>query len=159
MGSGGWRRPSTGFVLLVLAGVLWGTTGVAANGVFERTELSPLATAWLRFAVATPLIVVVGLRSMGRGLLRMQVRTYAVLAGIGVLIFLCQVLYLQAISEVGVTVATLVMLCGIPLMVAAISAIFLGERLGGTMWVSLALAVTGTALLVLGKPEGGVADG
>ncbi len=141
------------------AGVLWGTIGPAANGVFNRTDLSPVATAWLRFVAATPFILLVGWRSMGGGLFRMGRREYAASAVLGLLIFAFQLFYLYAIQEIGVTAATLITLCSIPILVATFSALVLGERHGTTVWVSLALAIGGTALLVVGKPEGGGEDG
>ena len=152
-------RPSTGFLLLALTGVIWGTIGPAANGVFDRTDLSPAATAWLRFAAAAPFIVAVGWRSMGRGLLRMSGRAFAGMAILGALIFAFQLFYLYAIQQIGVTAATLITLCSIPIMVASISSLFLGERHGRATWLSLGLAILGTALLVVGKPGGGGADG
>lgn len=154
-----WQRPSTGFLLLMTAGVLWGTIGPAANGVFERTDLSPTGTAWLRFVAATPFILLVGWRSLGRGLFRMSRWAYLTSAVLGVLIFAFQLFYLYAIQEIGVTAATLITLCSIPIFVATFSALVLGERHGSATWVSLILAIGGTALLVVGKPEGGAADG
>ena len=141
------------------AGVLWGTTGPAATGLFERTELSPVATAWLRFVLATPFLVLIGWRSMGSRLFRMTVREYATTSALGLLMFASQIFFLAGFKEIGVTATTLITLCGIPVLVATFSSLVLGERHGWAMRISLALAVLGTALLVIGKPEGGAADG
>ena len=157
--AGTWRRPSPGFLLLLTAGVLWGTTGPAATGLFERTQLGAVATAWLRFVLATPFLVLVGLRSMGPRLLRMTARGYAVTAALGLLMFASQIFFLSGFREIGVTATTLITLCGIPVLVATFSSLALGERHGRATWVALVLAVGGTALLVLGRPEGGAADG
>lgn len=158
MSLGTWR-PSTGFLLLMTAGVLWGTTGPAATGLFERTDLSPVATAWLRFVVATPFVVLVGWRSLGPRLFRMPARGYLTTAALGLLMFASQIFFLSGFREIGVTATTLITLCGIPVLVAAFSSLVLGERQGRATWLALALAIGGTALLVLGKPEGGAADG
>lgn len=152
------QRPSTGFLLLMTAGVLWGTTGPAASGLFERTNLSPVATAWLRFVFATPFIVLVGWRAMGGRLFRMTGRGYAATAALGLLMFASQFFFLSGFQEIGVTATTLITLCSIPVLVATFASLALGERHGRATWLSLALAVDGTALLVLGKPEGGVAE-
>jgi DME family drug/metabolite transporter len=56
-------------VLLVLAGVLWGTGGLFGSLLAARTGLSPLAVAGYRLAVGGALLLALPLLS-GRGSLR-----------------------------------------------------------------------------------------
>ena len=43
--------PARGFVLVVLAAVCWGTSGITGDVVADRTGLDPLDVAWHRMAV------------------------------------------------------------------------------------------------------------
>src|SRR5260221_7518898 len=70
---------------------------------------------------------------------------------------LYQVTYVLSIERTGVAMATLISICGAPVFVALISALFLGQRLGGHSVLALIAAVTGAALLV-GFPADGLAS-
>lgn len=64
-----------------------------------------------------------------------------------------QVCYFRAVTLTGVAVAALLAICSAPLMIAVLAALFLQERLTPLVRLSLAMAVAGTALLVVG-PRG-----
>ena len=152
-------RPSRGFLLLVTTGVLWGTTGAAATGVFDRTQLSVPALAWLRFAAALPFVAVIGWRSMGWRVVRMSARSWLEMVALAAMTMVFQLFYLYAVREIGVTAGTLVTLCTIPTLVATTSTLVLGERHGATTWAAIGIAVTGLTLLVAGDPNAGTAGG
>src|SRR6185503_2150380 len=64
-----------------------------------------------------------------------------------------QLFYFWAVTLTGVAVAALLAICSAPMLIALLAALVLGERLTTVMRLSLALAVAGTALLVVG-PRG-----
>jgi len=139
-------------VLLVLtAGVCWGTAGVAGSALGSRAGLSPLAVGWYRLAVATVLLV--GLRVVaGRAPLPRVGRDLPRVAAVGVLLAVYQVSFFAAVARAGVGPATLVTLGAAPVLVA-----LAGLRRGrpsATLLAALASALAGLALLV-GVPSGG----
>jgi DME family drug/metabolite transporter len=64
-----------------------------------------------------------------------------------------QVCYFWAVTLTGVAVAALLAICSAPVMIAVLAATFLGERLTPVVLACLAMAVTGTALLVVGPRD------
>jgi DME family drug/metabolite transporter len=70
------------------------------------------------------------------------------MALIGAMLALYQVCFFAAIARVGVSVATLITLCTAPVLVALMAPLLTRERLTPTVLLALALALTGTALLV-----------
>ncbi len=58
--------PARGFVLVVLAALCWGTSGITGDLVADRTDLDPLDVAWHRMAVgAVVLVAHRALRALG----------------------------------------------------------------------------------------------
>ena len=144
------------FVLVLGAGALWGTTGVAAKLALETTTLDVLSLVWLRSSVAAVCCLVVAAPGLGAGLRRASRADLGLMALLGVVLLLNQWLYIAAVERIGVTAATLIMLCVPPVLVALVSASVLREALGGTLMAALGGALLGTALLV-GAPRADVA--
>lgn len=145
------RRIPSGMVLLIGTGVLWGTIGVASRGVFEHSALDPVAVTWIRTLLASPICILAVWLSGGRRLLRFSTRDLLIMLGLGLLLVSYQWLYLAAIEQIGVTTATLISLCGAPMIVAVLSVVLLREQLSRPQLVALAGALTGTGLLI-GRP-------
>lgn len=149
-----------GFLLVVLAAVCWGTSGITGDLVADRTDLDPLDVAWHRMAVGAAALLAVHLlarRTPSRpaappnswsGSLRWR------LAGVGAGLALYQSAYFAAVATAGVSIATLVALGLAPLLVA-VGAAALGhghpDRATG---VALVVALAGLVLLV-GVSAGG----
>jgi DME family drug/metabolite transporter len=151
----GGRRVRTGFLLLVVTGLIWGTVGIAARLVFDRTDLDAMELSWLRTMFAAPACLLIGLRLLGRRLFDIKARDVLWVAGLAISIFVFQVLYLIGVREIGVTVATLICLCSIPVLVATASIPIFGERPSRPVKIALVGAVAGTSLLTLGKGASG----
>lgn len=149
-----WR----GFLLLAGAGAIWGTIGVASKLLADETGLGMLAVAWLRAAVASPIVVGLGLATLGRRLLWADRRALAGMALLGVVLLAYQWLYLLAVERLGVAAATLVALCVPPVLVAAASVAWLGEPPTARLLLAVGGALVGTALLV-GRPTAAGAGG
>ena len=144
-------RFRTGFLLLVATGLIWGTIGVAGRLIFDRTELDAFEVSWLRTMFAAPACLIIGLKILGRNLFRVTPRGLLAMAALSATIYSSQFLYLIGVDEIGVSVATLVCLCSIPVMVAIASTVFFGERPSRVVSLALIGAVGGTALLTIGQ--------
>ncbi|HZG90870.1 MAG TPA: DMT family transporter [Pseudonocardia sp.] len=135
-------------VLLVLAGVLWGTGGLFGSLLAARTGLSPLAVAGYRLAVGGTLLLALPLLS-GRGLPRGRA-AWRRIAAIGALAAVFQACYFTAVALTTVSLATLITIGSAPVIV------LLADRArGAAMAGPVALAVLGVGLLV-GLPGAGL---
>lgn len=137
-----------GLALVVLAGVAWGTSGVATKAIYGLIDVSPVTVAAFRLSLGAPLLLA-ALRITSGGLGRPVVRQDAgLLLLVGAALGISQACYFGAISQVGVAVATLVTICTAPVLVGLFGAVLLREPLKGSMVVALLLALLGTVLLV-----------
>jgi drug/metabolite transporter, DME family len=143
-----------GIALLVGTGVLWGTIGVASKAAADNGSLDSVSITWLRAVIASPVCILAAWMALGSNLFRARRRDFWSMVALGGVLVLYQWLYLAAIDRIGVSAATLVSLCGAPVIVAAVSAIVLHESLAGPIGLALAGAVCGTVLLI-GRPDTG----
>ena len=141
--------PARGFVLVVLAALCWGTSGITGDVVAERTGLDPLDIAWHRMAIGAAVLLAVHLARtrpadrgpLGRGL-------WSRLGAVGVGLAVYQSAYFAAVATAGVSIATLVSLGLAPLLVAVGSAVLGHGRPDRATGTSLAVALAGLVLLV-----------
>ncbi|MFM9108350.1 MAG: DMT family transporter [Chloroflexota bacterium] len=145
---------SRAFLLVLITGILWGTIGVGAKLIYETTTLDSVSVTWLRSLVAAAACIALAGPGLGRGIRAASRRDLALMAGLGVLLIVYQWCYLAAIDRLGIAPATLIALCVPPVLVAAVSVLFLGERMTPLLLACLLGALAGTALLV-GAPAGG----
>lgn len=141
-------RPSAGFLLLVGTGIIWGTIGIAAKYVYLGSDLDPISVSWLRSVIASPVCVYMAWRALGRDLLEISRRDFGIMALLGAMLIVYQYLYLEAILKIGISAATLISLCGAPVLVVLASTIFLHEPLTGRISLALTGAMLGTAFIV-----------
>ena len=136
-----------GFVLVAVAGVLWGTGGLAATFAAQHSTLSWPALSALRLVAGGLLMVAL---TAATGELRRIPRTPASLRHIGLTALLSAVYqgaYFQALALVGVAVATVIALGSAPVAVAIASAIR-GRRMpSAAVIVALVAAVVGLILV------------
>lgn len=139
---------------IALAGVLWGTTGVAVALLRDRTTLTPTTIGFYRLAIAGavllglalivrrigPLITVFG-GAPGRVLLT------------GVALGAYQVLYFIAVVNVGVSVATVVSLGLAPVVTSAWEAARSRRRPTAVTVATIAAALTGLILISTAATE------
>src|SRR3954454_13588573 len=101
-----------GFLLVVLAALCWGTSGIAGDVVARRTGLDPLDIAWHRMAVGAAVLLAVHLvRNRRRDAptpLTAGLRWRLVAVGAGLATY--QAAYFAAVATAGVSIATLVSL-------------------------------------------------
>jgi drug/metabolite transporter, DME family len=140
-----------GFLLVALAALCWGTSGISGRIVAERSDLGPLDIAWHRMALGA-LVLLAGTALARR---RRPGRTPRLTRGTGVRLLLVgaglaayQFAYFSAVATAGVSIATLVALGMAPLLIA-VGAAVLGHGLPDrSTLVALAVALTGLVLLV-----------
>jgi drug/metabolite transporter, DME family len=140
-----------GFLLVVLAALCWGTSGVSGRIVADRTDLGPLDIAWHRMAIgAVALLIGTALTRRRRSGPRTPVTrgTAVRLLLIGAGLAAYQLAYFAAVATAGVSIATLVALGLAPLLIA-VGATLLGHgRPDAATVVALVVALTGLVLLV-----------
>ncbi len=147
-----------GLVLVSLAAISWGTTGATMAVLARDTSIGPLFVGWARLAVAAPCLILAALAAArpdarARARSSLAVRDIAAYTLLGLAMAAYQVCYFRAVTLTGVTVTALLAICSAPLLIALLAWLTLGERPSPGVQFSLGLAVTGTALLVVG-PRG-----
>jgi DME family drug/metabolite transporter len=139
-----------GFLLVVLAALCWGTSGISGRIVADRTDLSALDIAWYRLAVGAVVLLagwaLTARRRTSRIRVTRPVAARLVLIGAGLAAY--QFAYFSAVARAGVSIATLVALGLAPLLIA-VGATLLGHgRPDRTTAVALVVALVGLTLLV-----------
>lgn len=138
-----------GALLIALAALLWGTTGVVARILYNHSSLHPMDLALLRLAIASPCFL---LLSYGRHEHKDEHhqrghRRWLLLLGVTQATY--QTTYLWAVKLAGAGVSTLIALCLPPVIVAILAVPLLKERLTRGTIVALTGAIAGTVLLAL----------
>jgi drug/metabolite transporter, DME family len=140
-----------GILALVVASILWGTTGVTAT--FLPADVSPLAIGAATMGIGGLLLVVTAPR-LSCGVLRDPVgRRWAAIGAIGVVVY--PLAFYSGMDLVGVAVGNVVALGSGPVFAALLERFLEHARLSARWLVSTALAVLGIVLLALGRDEGG----
>ncbi len=139
-----------GFLLVVLAALCWGTSGISGRVVADRSDLSSLDIAWSRLAIGALVLLaawaVTARRRTGRVAVGRPVAVRLVLVGAGLAAY--QLAYFSAVARAGVSIATLVALGLAPLLIAVGSALLGHGRPSGTTLTALVVALAGLTLLV-----------
>src|SRR5690606_1740601 len=106
-----------GLWLVTGAAAIWGTIGVATQAIYHIETTSPLFINLSRMLIATPLLLLLCWRIVGRAMFNIPRRDLAVMLLAGSLIALSHAAYFAAIRNTGVTVATLITVSIAPLVV------------------------------------------
>ena len=141
------RRPALGVAMVVAAALLFALNGPVAKVILLESEIDPFRLAEVRSLGA---FVGLGalLLALNRRGLRVTRRELPFLAAFGVLgLALVQWSYFLAIERLAIGVALLIQFVA-PLLVALYARFFGGETVRRRIWVALALALGGLALVV-----------
>ena len=133
------------YVKLWLMAAFWGGAFVAGRYVSQR--LGPCSIAFLRFAMASVLLLALTRREEGGWprLNRSQLCSVILLGATGV--FAYNALFFKALSLIEAGRASLI-IATIPAFIALTSAILLAERLGTVRIAGILLSITGAAIVV-----------
>jgi drug/metabolite transporter, DME family len=134
------------YLSIVIASVLWGTSGVTGRFLYEVSAFQPMTVAFYRLAVAAVALLI----ALGSLRLKNPLRLSPILLAMGIMQGFYQLCYFAAIPRVGVAIATLIALCLAPIVVAILSVVVLRETLELKTVFALVLAIIGTGLLVGG---------
>lgn len=147
------------FALVALAGVLWGTGGLAGAALADTEQLPASAVAACRLLGGGGVLLVVLALT---GALRRVPRTRAVAGRVvltGLLAAVYQGAYFSAVARAGVATATLVALGAAPVLVAVGAAVLARRLPSGRTLLALALALTGLVCLVGTSGSGQAGEG
>ncbi|MDQ0339048.1 DME family drug/metabolite transporter [Caldalkalibacillus uzonensis] len=130
--------------LVLLAAVLWGTTGTAQ--AFAPQGASPLAIGAMRLAVGgLALLCFVLVRGT---LSRKKAWPLGATLIAAVSMALYQPLFFSAVASTGVAVGTVVAIGSAPILAGMFEYVFRGVKPGQRWWLATALAVAGCVLLL-----------
>ncbi len=133
------------YAKLVLTAVLWGGTWVAGRVVAD--SVTPFSAAFLRFAVATALLVPLLRRRVGR-LPPVTARALALLALMAATgVFAYNAFFFQGLRHIGAGRAALIIATN-PVAIALLASVFFREPLGLRRLAGIALSVVGAAVVV-----------
>lgn len=137
-------------LLLVVAGILWGTGGLAGSLLQDLAHLHPLAVAAYRLLIGGALATV----ALAAQLRRLP-RTWAVarrLVAAGALLAVFQASYFGGVALTSVSLATLVTIGSSPVIIAVVTAIQDRRMPSARTGLCIALALIGLGLLA-GTPS------
>jgi DME family drug/metabolite transporter len=141
-----------GFLLVVLAALCWGTSGVSGQVVTDRAGLGPLDIAWHRMTIGAAALLIGFLVSRRRSsagprvLLTRGTAVRLLLVGAGLAAY--QLAFFAAVASAGVSIATLVALGLAPLLISVGAALLGHGRPDAATLTALVVALVGLVLLV-----------
>jgi DME family drug/metabolite transporter len=145
-----------GLLRVVLAAVLWGTTGLTSTALYRLSEVDALSVGALRLITASPALLLLA-QTLAPGSLRPLLRReWRAVLVLGAAMAGYNGSFFAALARTSVTAGTLLALCSAPLFVAVMARAFLGEPLTRPVLLALAAGVSGTVLLVGGQGGGDV---
>jgi DME family drug/metabolite transporter len=140
-----------GLVLIVLAAMLWGTTGLTSKVLNRLSAVDALSVGALRLITAFPALLLLAQTLAPGSLLPLLKRDWRAVLILGAAMAGYNGSFFAALARTSVTAGTLLALCTAPLFVAALARIFLHEPLTRPVLLALAAGLSGTALLVGGQ--------
>lgn len=132
------------FLFVVLAGLLWGSTGIFSQSLADYGFTGLRATA-VRGATSFILVLLYVL-AFKREMLRVKLSELALFFGIGFALFGTSTAYFYAIPRTSNATAVVLMYTS-PVIVAVISALFLGERFSRLKIFSVIIMLLGCVLV------------
>lgn len=144
------QRSTRGVIALLLASLLWGTTGTAAS--FLPASVSPIAVGASTMGVGGLLLLLTAPRLSWAVLRDPCARRWAMLGALGVFVY--PLAFYSAMNLAGVAVGNVVALGSGPVFAALFEWIAERHALSRRWAVSTGIAVVGIALLALGRAAG-----
>jgi len=137
-----------GIAAMLLAGLLWGTSGTLSR--LAPSSAAPLALAWARlfFGGLFTLCAALCAEKGGKNFLRSP---FVLISG--AMTAANQVCFFAAMDHLGVALGTMLVI-GSSVVMAGIWGCFMGERPSGLWWFAAALGVAGSCAAALSSPGG-----
>lgn len=131
-----------GLLLVAVAAIAWGTVGSVFKVLSADMAPDPLVVGAIRMLVAAPLLL--GMARARDGAIRLRGWAF-VPAGLCMAAF--QYCYFSAVPLAGVAATALLAICSAPVIITVLARLFLNEPLTPARLLSLALGLSGAALL------------
>lgn len=138
-----------GYLAVIAASVLWGTTGVAAS---FTPDVSPLATGAFAMGIAALLLVFTSRKSLYKDHSVLRRHKALLLCG-AVAVFIYPLAFYSAMRLSGVAIGTLVSLAGAPLVAAILERLFSKSKLSLRWFISFLIGASGVILLIQSKGQ------
>jgi DME family drug/metabolite transporter len=151
----GTSRAGAATAALVVASVLWGTTGTAAS--LLPADVSPLATGASTMAVGGALLFALAARPSLSALADPTARRWLLVGSVGVVVY--PLAFYSAMDQAGVAIGNVVALGSGPVFAALFEWLWERRGLSRRWFVSTGIAVVGIALLSTGRHADAAADG
>lgn len=145
--------PSYGFIAVLLAAFLWGTTGTVAS---FAPGLSPLAIGAAAMGGGGLLQAILASKSIFNHLNRINAHLIILIIGV-ISVFIYPLAFYSSMHLAGITIGTVVSIGTAPLFTALLERIFDRKLLSMTWFVSFIFGVTGVILLSIGESHTDVA--
>jgi len=140
-------QTAKGAILIMLAGIFWGTIGVLAKSVFLTGTMGALGISFWRGAVAIPILSAFFVLTR-RKLPRIGRKAIPLFVAFGLISYsLFQALYMSAFARTTVAHAAALLYVA-PIFVAIFSRVLFRERMTVAKIVGVALAIAGAGLVV-----------
>lgn len=141
------ERPLLGYAMVLAAATLWAINGTVSKVILTSADVSSLRLAEVR-STGSFIGLAAALLLLRSGTLRVSRRELPALVVFGVLgLALVQAFYFLAIARLDIGIALLIQYLA-PLLVALWARFVLGEGVRTRIWLALALALSGLALIV-----------
>lgn len=147
----GATREAQASLLVLLAAVLWGTTGTAQALI--AGEPDSLGVGGVRIAIGGMALLLIAWRSNGFSRNRRWGVGPTALAALGVATF--QVLFFAGVERTGVTIGTVVAIGSAPAFAGVLGWMTARERPSGRWAIATAVSVVGAGLLIAASAGGG----
>ncbi|WP_282363056.1 EamA family transporter [Pseudomonas sp. PS01297] len=139
-----------GVIFVLMASILWGTTGTAAT---FAPSVSPLAIGAAAMGVGGLLQMLIAIRQIGIDWARLKLQSSYVLIGASA-VAVYPLAFYTSMHMAGVTIGTVVTIGSAPLLSAVIERIFDNKPLTGRWAIGAGLGLLGTVMLCVAKAQG-----
>lgn len=149
------RSPLTGYLLILSAAVLWGTTGTAQT--LAPAGSTPAVLGLIRITLSGILLSIAAFIRGEFSDRRFFLRPVFLLTGLCQAVF--QLSYFSGIAYTGVAVGTMVAIGSCPIFAGLLGVIFDREKLSAGWVAATVIAIAGLGFLTLGTRESVQVDG
>ncbi|MGX8700386.1 DMT family transporter [Caproiciproducens sp.] len=143
------NRLSYGLLLVALAAVLWGTTGVVGRKLIESYHVPALCTAAWRLVIAAPCLMLWE-KFSNRGETKKNIckkdLPWFFIYGAAVAAY--QLCFFSALNIAPVSVVSIITLCLAPIFVACLAPFLVKEPISRITVIAISLSVIGTVMVI-----------
>ncbi|MBQ0821341.1 DMT family transporter [Microvirga sp. HBU67558] len=141
--SGASASPLRGILFLIASTIVFSVADVITKQL--ASTLPPPEVAWMRYVTFALVIIPVVLMNGGPALLRSQRPSLQVLRGLGMVG--SSIMFIQSLPHLPVADATAIFFVS-PILIMALSVLFLGESVGWRRWSAAAIGLIGVMIVV-----------